>query len=129
MIQVNYNSNENLLKKKNCDRKDFIVGAFPYLIGKDLKITNRSIDFYITPFELIHNNFNSEEIVIIRSDPEYFKLDFFEKFKKLDILKTKTLLEIFDEEDKICDSKSQNKNIKSSFAGKKISINFTKEKR
>ncbi len=75
------------------------MNTFPNIIGSEIKATKRKYDHYVTPKELITNNFSKEEINLIKSDPGYFKLNLFEPFKNLDLIKNKTLLQRINDEE------------------------------
>lgn len=66
---------------------------------------SRFNDCYITPDELINKNFDEKELNILRSDPNYFKLNK-GPFKNTLIMKFTTLTDILKEEDN-----KNNKNI------------------
>lgn len=78
---------------------DFIqVDHFPNLIGSDIKYVRRNIDTVISPEELIFKNFNQEDIELIKSNANYFKINSDEIFKNIDLFKNRHLLEILEEE-------------------------------
>jgi len=105
--------NNEAIRPKKRDG-NFRIDTFPDLISRDHMITAKNLDSYVTPHELIYKNFTQEEIDVFRSDPNYFfKNQSMKLFKKLDILKTKTLIEKFnDEEERETLSKVSFKNIK-----------------
>ena len=72
---------------------------FPNLIGNDLKYVRRNYDIVTTPEELIFHNFNQEDIEIIKSNANYFKINNDENFRDIGIFKNRHLLEILEEED------------------------------
>jgi hypothetical protein len=59
-------------------------------------------DNFVTATELVFKYFTEKEIMIMRSDPGFFKLNK-EVFKEVDIFKKKKLAEILDEDEKIKD--------------------------
>ena len=79
---------------------NIITQKKPELINNSKLIVSRYEDMYITPEELILNNFKKEEINIIKTNLEYFSLDKFE-LSKSELLKPRNLLENFIDEDKV----------------------------
>jgi hypothetical protein len=74
-----------------------------------------------TPEELIFHNFNPQDIEIIKSNANYFKINNDENFKNIGIFKNRHLLEILEEEDnKIIKKKSLSKSILSPIKIKKM---------
>jgi len=74
---------------------------FPEIIGKDTVYVRRNLDIITTPEELIFKNFNEEEIEIIKSNKNFFKINSEEPFKNIEIFKNRHLLEILDEEEEV----------------------------
>lgn len=63
-------------------------------------LNNRIHDKFVTPSELIHNNFSDNEVQLIRSDPEYFKpKNYEEQLDSVDILKKRKLLDVLNTEE------------------------------
>lgn len=84
------------------------VDHYPNIIGSDLKYVKRNHDTIISPEELIFSNFNQEDIEIIKSNANYFKINSEEMFKDINFFKNRHLLEILEEEN----AENQGKNIK-----------------
>ena len=63
-----------------------------------MKYVRRNHDIVITPEELIYRNFNEEDIEIIKSNANYFKINSDEVFKNMGVFKNRHLIEIFEEE-------------------------------
>ena len=88
------------------------MNFFPELLGKNTVYVRRNLDILTTPEELIYNNFNEEEIEIIKSNKNFFKINSEEHFKNIEIFKNRHLLEVLEEEDvKIIKKKNISKSI------------------
>lgn len=91
------------------------MNFFPELLGKPTMYVRRNLDILTTPEELIFNNFSEEEIEIIKSNKNFFKINSEEQFKNIDIFKNRHLLEVLEEEEvKIIKKKNISKSILSS---------------
>lgn len=96
------NQMDILFSPKKKILKSIIFNKFPNLIGKDIHINNRIHDKYITPSELIYQNFKKEELNLIKNDPDYFKPEKYkESLETVDILRRRKLIDVLKEEDKI----------------------------
>lgn len=69
------------------------------------------MDSIITADELVYKNFTEKEIEMIKSDPNYFKINM-KKFKDVDFFRHKTLIERLEEEEKM-----EHKKIKKNITG------------
>jgi hypothetical protein len=88
------------------------MNFFPELLGKNTVYVRRNLDILTTPEELIYNNFNEEEIEIIKSNKNFFKINSEEHFKNIEIFKNRHLIEVLEEEDvKIIKKKNISKSI------------------
>ena len=72
---------------------------FPNMIGKETQYVRRNLDILTTPEELIFSNFNEEEIELIKSNANYFKINNNDHFRNIEIFKNRHLIEILDEEE------------------------------
>ena len=91
---------------KNLDVRNKVgifTNKFPALLNNGNKFYTRYFDYFISPDELLNQNFNKEEIFQIKSDPVFF--NFGPSFQNVKFFKRKTLKETLDEEEKIGQSK------------------------
>ena len=91
---------------KNLDSRNKVgifTNKFPALLNNGNKFYTRYFDYFISPDELLNQNFNKEEIFQIKSDPVFF--NFGPHFQNVKFFKRKTLKETLNEEEKIGQSK------------------------
>ncbi len=91
-----HNPNETYRIKKKIG---IITQKNPELLDDKRYIVNRYEDFYVTPEELLKNNFSENDLNIIKSNPDYFMLDK-ELFGEAEFMQQKRLAETIEEEDK-----------------------------
>ena len=66
---------------------------------KLLKFYSRYFDYFVSPDEILVNNFNKDEIFLIKTEPGYY--NFGESFNNVYFFKKKKLKDILNEEEKI----------------------------
>ena len=102
LIQTNVETNQGRNEHKTINSRtnkirNFSVEAFPSILGRDNRYSSLRSDKYVTPQELVSNNFNKSEILQINSNQAYFKLP--ETFQELDYFKKKKLIDVLEKED------------------------------
>ena len=89
-------------KFKNLDVRNKVgifTNKFPSILNRGNKFYTRYFDYFISPDELLNNNFTKEEIFQIKADPVYF--NFGGNFNNVNFFKKRTLKETLNEEEKI----------------------------
>jgi hypothetical protein len=89
--------------------------------------SSRLEDIFVTPKEFIEKTFTQNELETVKSDPVYFRLDA-KRFRALEKLKNKTLLETMTEEENKC-YKRRNFKLKINLPGHTFIENIIKSKR
>lgn len=104
---------KNRFKNINTRNKvGIFTNKFPSILNTGNKFYSRYFDYFISPDELLNQNFNKDEIFQIKTEPNYF--NFGNNFNYVSFFKKKTLREILDEEDKIGPSKIMEESLKKS---------------
>ena len=88
-------------KFKNLDNRNKVgifTNKYPSLLNNGNKFYTRYFDYFISPDELLNQNFTKEEIFQIKSDPIYF--NFGGNFSNVKFFKKRTLKETLNEEEK-----------------------------
>ena len=89
-------------KFRNMDNRTKVgifTNNFPQILNQGNRFYSRYFDHFISPDELLYNNFTKEEIFQIKADPIYFNLG--ANFSNVNFFKRKSLKEILNEEEKI----------------------------
>ena len=95
---------KNRFKNINIRNKvGIFTNKYPSILNTGNKFYTRYFDYFISPDELLKNNFTKNEIFQIKTEPNYF--NFGNNFNYVSFFKKKTLKEILEEEDKIGQSK------------------------
>ena len=104
---------KNRFKNINTRNKvGIFTNKYPSILNNGNKFYTRYFDYFISPDELLKNNFNKNEIFQIKTEPNYF--NFGNNFNYVSFFKKKTLKEILDEEDKIGTNKVMDVSLKKS---------------
>ena len=82
----------------NKNKVGIFTNKFPAILNIN-KFYSRYFDYFISPDELLNQNFNKKEIFQIKTDPNYF--NFGNNFNYVSFFRKKTLKETLNEEDKI----------------------------
>ena len=97
---VHFKEFKNRFKNINTRNKvGIFTNKFPSILNTGNKFYTRYFDYFISPDELLKQNFNKNEIFQIKTDPNYF--NFGNNFNYVSFFKKKTLKEILNEEEKI----------------------------
>lgn len=94
--------NEFRNKFRNLDNKHKVgifTNKYPKVLSQCNHFYSRYFDFFISPDELLKENFTKEEIFQIKADPVYF--NFGSNFENVNFFQKKTLKDTLNEEDKI----------------------------
>ena len=89
-------------KFRNLDNRNKVgifTNKFPSILNQGNKFYTRYFDYFISPDELLNQNFTKEEIFQIKADPIYF--NFGGNFSNVNFFKKRTLKETLNEEEKI----------------------------
>jgi hypothetical protein len=89
-------------KFRNLDNRNKVgifTNKYPSILNQGNKFYTRYFDYFISPDELLNQNFTKEEIFQIKSDPIYF--NFGGNFSNVKFFKKRTLKETLNEEEKI----------------------------
>ena len=89
-------------KFRNIDSRvkvGIFTNKFPQILNQGNKGYSRYFDYFISPDELLNQNFTKEEIFQIKADPIYFNLG--GDFSNVKFFKRKSLKEMLNEEEKI----------------------------
>ena len=89
-------------KFRNLDNRNKVgifTNKYPSILNQGNKFYTRYFDYFISPDELLNQNFTREEIFQIKSDPIYF--NFGGNFSNVKFFKKRTLKETLNEEEKI----------------------------
>ena len=89
-------------KFRNLDNRNKVgifTNKFPSILNQGNKFYTRYFDYFISPDELLNQNFTKEEIFQIKADPIYF--NFGSNFSNVNFFKKRTLKETLNEEEKI----------------------------
>ena len=89
-------------KFRNMDNRTKVgifTNKFPQILDQGNKFYSRYFDHFISPDELLYQNFTKEEIFQIKADPIYFNLG--GNYSNVYFFKRKSLKEILNEEEKI----------------------------
>ena len=110
---VHFKEFKNRFKNINTRNKvGIFTNKFPSILNTGNKFYTRYFDYFISPDELLKQNFNKNEIFQIKTDPNYF--NFGNKYNNVSFFKKKTLKEILNEEDKIGANKLMDISLKKS---------------
>lgn len=89
-------------KFRNLDNRNKVgifTNKFPSILNQGNKFYTRYFDYFISPDELLNQNFTKKEIFQIKADPIYF--NFGGDFSNVNFFKKRTLKETLNEEEKI----------------------------
>ena len=89
-------------KFRNLDNRNKVgifTNKFPSILNQGNKFYTRYFDYFISPDELLNQNFTKKEIFQIKADPIYF--NFGGNFSNVNFFKKRTLKETLNEEEKI----------------------------
>ena len=95
----------------NINKVGIFTNKFPSILNVN-KFYSRYFDYFISPDELLNQNFNKKEIFQIKTDPNYF--NFGNNFNYVSFFKKKTLKEILNDEEKIGPTKLMDISLKKS---------------
>ncbi len=95
----------------NINKVGIFTNKFPSILNIN-KFYSRYFDYFISPDELLNQNFNKKEIFQIKTDPNYF--NFGNNFNYVSFFKKKTLKEILNDEEKIGPTKLMDISLKKS---------------
>ena len=102
-------------KFRNLDNRNKVgifTNKYPSILNQGNKFYTRYFDYFISPDELLNQNFTREEIFQIKSDPIYF--NFGGNFSNVEFFKKRTLKETLNEEEKIGPTKLLDETMKKS---------------
>ena len=103
---------KNRFKNINIRNKvGIFTNKFPSILNTN-KFYSRYFDYFISPDELLNQNFNKKEIFQIKTDPNYF--NFGNNFNYVSFFRKKTLKETLNEEEKIGPTKIMDFSLKKS---------------
>lgn len=98
---TNYHVKEFKNKFRNLDNRNKVgifTNRYPSILNQGNKFYTRYFDYFISPDELLNQNFTRKEIFQIKADPIYF--NFGGNFSNVNFFKKKTLKETLNEEEK-----------------------------
>ena len=101
-----YRPKEFKNKFRNIDSRvkvGIFTNKFPQILNQGNKCYSRYFDHFISPDELLYQNFTKEEIFQIKSDPVYFNLG--DNFSNVKFFKRKSLKDTLNEEEKLSPQK------------------------
>ena len=87
---------------KNFDSEDKVgifTNKYPSILNNTDKFYSRYFDYFVSPDEILVNNFNKDEIFLIKTEPGYY--NFGESFNNVYFFKKKKLKDILNEEEKV----------------------------
>lgn len=75
------------------------TNKYPIVLNGTDKFYSRYFDYFMSPDEILANNFTKKEIFLIKTEPGYYNID--GNFNGIDFFKKKNLRDILNEEEKI----------------------------